>query len=110
VARAVYSVGFVEYTHDTPNASYDVPDGFTAVIRQISGTQEVGTYDLAVIIQNSEAAPGLTIWQQTGIGALTYVAAEGRWVVPGGGIITIDASAVGSTPSFYVGGYLLRND
>lgn len=110
MARAVYSQAFIEYTHETPNNVFDVPEGFTAVIRQISTFQEIGGYSFQVVIQNSDEAPGLYIWSITGVSALESQATEGRWVVPSEGVIQVLASTVGSTPSFYVGGYLLRND
>lgn len=105
----VFSSPFVQYTSASPNSSFIVPDGFTAVVRQISGNQDVGDYIVWVSIQDSIAAPQLTIWQETAVGAFVNWAAEGRWVVPQGGVIVVHTTALGTSPSFYVGGYLLRN-
>lgn len=110
MTRTVYSSAFIEYTAETPNNSFAVPEGFTAVVRQLSCYQEIGAYDFQVYIQNSAEAPALIIWAVTGVSAITSEATQGRWVVPGEGIITVIASAIGSSPSFYAGGYLLRND
>jgi hypothetical protein len=105
----VYSAPFIQYTPDTPNGSFAVPAGFTAVVRQISIVQGIGGYSWACNIQDSEAAPELTIAAGTDIGVNVVDAREGRWVVPGGGIISAIASAVGDSVSIYVGGYLLTN-
>lgn len=105
----VYSAPFIQYTASTPNQSFLVPEGFTAVVRQISVAQEIADWYAYVNIQDSEAAPDLTIWLGVAAGAETYVAGEGRWVVPEGGLITLGYGTLGTIPSGYVGGYLLRN-
>lgn len=105
----VFSQAFIQYTHSTPNEAFEVPSGFTAVIRQISVAQEIGSWYAYVNIQDSEAAPVLTVWIEEAAAVVNYAAGEGRWAVPGGGIITLGISTIGSVPSGYVGGYLLRN-
>jgi hypothetical protein len=105
----VYSAAFIQYTHDEPNAQFEVPANFTAVIRQISIIQDIGAYEANVFIQDSIEAEGLAIFTATDVGALTQLQQEGRWVCPAGGFITLGLSSVGDTPSAYVGGYLLRN-
>ena len=105
----VYSSAFIEYTAETPNSSFAVPEGFTAVIRQLSLYQEIGGWVGECYIQNSEEAPGVVIWAGSAVGAVGYLATEGRWVCPGGGVITIAVSELGTSPSFYCGGYLLTN-
>lgn len=105
--RPVYSAAFIEYTSDAPNASFEVPPGYTAVIRQVSAAQNIGGWTFAVVIQNSEIAPELTVYEGAQDGAINYVAQEGRWVCPGGGIISVSLSSLGSSVSVYVGGYLL---
>lgn len=106
-ARPVYSSPFIQYTSETPNDQYEVPSGFTAVIRQISIAQPDLATGWWVYIQDSPEAPGLTIATGELSGFMNYGAAEGRWVVPEGGIITVNLESLGSTPSCYVGGYLL---
>ena len=105
----VYSAAFVQYTPSTPNLEYEVPAGFTAVVRQISGVQEVGATAMYVQIRDSVDAPALTIAQDYDYGAYESWIVEGRWVVPENGLITFGASTIGSQLSAYVGGYLLRN-
>lgn len=105
----VFSSAFVQYTPDTPNLVYEVPASFTAVVRQISGVQEVGATVMYVTIQDSVDAPELTISQVYDYGAFQTWSVEGRWVVPGNGLIQFHASTIGSQLSAYVGGYLLRN-
>lgn len=105
----VYSGAFIQYTPSTPNTAFDVPEGFTAVIRQISAAQDIGGWILNVFIQDSEAAPGLVIAELGQVGSVNYAAQEGRWVCPGGGIISVSLTELGSDVAIYVGGYLLRN-
>lgn len=105
----VYSTPFVQYTPDTPIDSYEVPEGFTAIIRQVSVTQEAGAYSFAVYIQDSAEAPALIVSSGEGTGLYNNARDTGRWVVPAGGIITIAVSALFGSLNMYVGGYLLQN-
>lgn len=105
----VYSAAFVEYTESTPNNSFDVPDGFTAVIRYLSCYQEIGAYGLLGYVANSEAAPALIFAANASILSGELYQWAGRVVVPGGGVITIDLSTIGDGVSIYCGGYLLQN-
>jgi hypothetical protein len=108
VARYVYSTPFIEYTPETPNDQYEVPEGYVAVIRQISVTQADLACGWWVYIQNSPEAPGVNIATGELTGFFNYGSAQGRWVCPGGGIITANLQTLGSEPNFYVGGYLLE--
>jgi len=105
----VYSAPFILYTNAAPNTSFIVPAGFTAVVRQISGYQTIGGWEMAVAFQNSEAAPSYVVAWLGQAGDFNYVAQEGRWVLGEGGIMDCGVSELGSTFSFYVGGYLLAN-
>jgi hypothetical protein len=105
----VFSSALVQYTASTPNAQFEVPSGFTAVVRQISVVQDVGGYDAGVYIQDSAEAPGLLIAQAIGVDIYEVWQQEGRWVVTEGGFVTLSLSTVGSQAYGYVGGYLLRN-
>lgn len=105
----VFSAAFIQYTSAEPNGAFDVPAGFTAVIRQISAAQDIGGWILTVYIADVAGGPGLKIAEIGQTGSVNYVAQEGRWVVPGGGAIAMDLSSLGSDVHVYVGGYLLRN-
>lgn len=105
----VFSSAFIEYTPSTPNTSFEVPEGFVAVVRQISAAQDIGDWLLQVAISNSLAAPELVIAILAQVGDVNYVAQEGRWVVPPGGTVDVALSAIGSSTWIYVGGYLLRD-
>lgn len=106
----VYSAQFIVYTTDTPNEVYDVPVGFTAVVRQVTMFQDIGGYTFFAGFTNAVGAPGCAF---VGLGGFTEFVSqswEGRVVVPGGGQIYIGISELGSAPAAYVGGYLLRNE
>jgi hypothetical protein len=105
----VFSAQFIVYTSATPNNSFEVPAGFTAVVRDVSGWQEFGAWILQLHIQNSASAPACIVWAGLADGTSNALHEEGRWVCPAGGFISVDASSLGSNPNFYVGGYLLRN-
>lgn len=105
----VYSQAFILNTDAAPNTEFEVPSGYTAVIRQITITVETGVAYFEVRIANSLIAPyvAIAIW-----GAPVNLATQsfqGRWVVAGGGIITLYQDILGVGGGTYVGGYLLRN-
>lgn len=105
----VYSTQFIVYTNETPNTQFDVPAGNTAVIRYWSVQQDIGGYSFTLAALNSVDAPQYTLDYSEDIGVGLVYRNSGRIVVPGGGIIGIGLSAVGSNTSIYVGGYLLQN-
>lgn len=105
----VYSAQFIIYTPSTPNTTFDVPEGYTAVIRQVTVVQDIGAYALYVYIQNSPEAPGLQVVSIAGADAYTNYSEETRIVVPGGGTISVDLVDAGTSFNVYVGGYLLQN-
>jgi hypothetical protein len=105
----VYSSQFIVYTADTPNELFDVPEGYTAIVREILGTQDIGGYAYNVEIADGAGAPYCVIYQSSTLGIFESDRAERRVVVPGGGSIKLNISAIGDSPSFYVGGYLLTN-
>jgi hypothetical protein len=86
-----------------------VPEGFTAVVRQVTSYQDIGPYDLGVFFRVSLGADSIQFVALQAVSAASTAEWQGRVVVPGGGQIFILYSALGSTPQFYVGGYLLRN-
>lgn len=63
-----------------------------------------------MFIQDSDADPALAIFLDYQAGIANYLKAEGRWVCPPGGTISLVMSDFGSAPSCYVGGYLLTGD
>lgn len=110
MARAVYSTQFIVYTSATPNLSYEVEEGFTAVMRDAASAQDIGGYVLQVGFQNSPEAPACFPVAVGAAGVANYAQWTGRIVVPGGGTILAALSELGDAPYVYVGGYLLRND
>lgn len=105
----VYSAQFIVYTSETPNETFDVPTGFTAIVREILGTQDIGGYAYNVAIADGPGAEYCVIYLSSTLGVFQGDRAERRVVVPGGGSIKLNISSIGDAPSFYVGGYLLRN-
>lgn len=105
----VYSAQFIVFTHDSPNNEFAVPEGYTAVIRDVSASQDIGGYTFSVGIVNAAGAPECTVIFLSGFSEFVTQAVQRHIVVPGGGFILVHASSIGSSPSFYVGGYLLRN-
>lgn len=105
----VYSQQLIVYTAETPNTEFEVPAGQTAVVRQVSGYQDIGGYVFRMYIQDSLEAPPCVVYAANDVGVAASFATEGRWVVPPGGIVAIFISSLGDTPCFYVGGYLLQN-
>jgi hypothetical protein len=106
----VFSAQFIAYTNDSPNAQFEVPEGFTAVVRDITLWVSAGGRYATVGFQNSSIAP--TVWfawlQQETLGGSSQW--TGRVVVPGGGFINLDTDGITLSDAVYVGGYLLRNN
>lgn len=110
MARAVYSQQFILYGPETGATVFAVPDGFTAVVRELSVYQEIGAYDVSFTISDSAEAPLTVVWSAHDVGALTQSNVQGRWVVPENGLMQFFLSAFGDQVALYAGGYLLRND
>lgn len=105
----VFSAAFIEYTESTPNLTFEVPEGFTAVIRQVATVQTTGAYAFGLYIQNSDEAPALQVIADSSAGVYNTYQWQGRIVCPGGGIITAYVNNILDELQVYVGGYLLRN-
>lgn len=105
----VFSAPFILYTDGTPNNSFLVPEGFTAVVREVDVTTELGASAFVVYTADSEEAPGVAFVYLTTEGALQSQHWEGRVVVPGEGFIGLGQYTLGVGATAYVGGYLLRN-
>lgn len=105
----VYSAAFIQYTSETPNLTFEVPAGFTAVARYGTVLQDIGTYGSAFYLKDSEAAPALFFDYASDLGVLEIHDWSGRIVVPEGGILGALLTELGAAPNVYLGGYLLRN-
>lgn len=105
----VFSAPLIQYTNATPNTSFEVPSGFTAVARFAAITQDYGGYAAGWYIQDSEAAPGIFFDYTSDLGLLECHQWQGRVVVPEGGFFGFTSSEFGSSLNAYLGGYLLRN-
>lgn len=105
----VYSSQFVMYTDGSPNTTFEVPSGYTAVVRQITTAVTAGDTLCSVNIQNSALADAVPIYIKQLTGLLQTDSAEGHWVCPAEGLIDVYQQTFGVGLSIYVGGYLLRN-
>lgn len=105
----VFSSQFIVYSDSTPNSSFIVPAGFTAVIRDMTGYANVSATLLHLLIGDSSLAPAVTVASIELAGVGTYGQWTGRVVVPEDGIIEIYSGSLVSGLQVYVGGYLLRN-
>jgi hypothetical protein len=109
VAQSVYSTQFIVYGDGGGTEAFEVPTGFTAVIRQMSWTVQASASLFSVNISDSEAAPEIAIDIRTISAFYETQHQEGRWVVPEGGFISLYVETIGSDAVVYIGGYLLRN-
>lgn len=107
--RPVYSQGFIYYSDATPNTSFEVPAGFTAVIRDFTLWTNLGASQAQIDIQNDEEAPIVRCAYLYTVGVTSYAQWTGRVVVPAMGLITLSINSADLESSMYVGGYLLRN-
>jgi len=105
----VFSTGFLYYTDSTPNEHYEVPPGFTAVLRDVQVYTGGGAATLYVAVRASAAAPFCNVIALGTLGVNTSAQWTGRVVVNEGGFIDIGVSSLGASDSAYLGGYLLRN-
>ena len=105
----VYSAQFINYTDSSPNTLFDVPSGYTAVVRDIGFWCGGGESLIVVYFGNSPLAPEVTIAGTTQFGVNTLYHWSGRCVVPGGGVIGLYQQTLGVGATAYVHGYLLAN-
>ena len=105
----VYSQAFILYTDSTPNLSFDVPEGFTAVVRQITAYTSLGGLQVVAYVL-PEGGPATAVFAANNlVGVNAAWAWEGRVVQEGPGTVGINVSSEALDSSVYVGGYLLRN-
>lgn len=105
----VFSSQFILNNSTTGYSSFEVPAGFTAVIRDFSCYTIVGVSLAQILVQNSSVAPPIVVASLGELGVNVYAQWQGRVVVPAGGLIDQNLEFTGDGPDTYVGGYLLRN-
>lgn len=105
----VYSVPFVYYTDTYPNTEFEVPAGYTAVVRQWSAYLEAGGVVVQIQLFNADGALATVFDTQTAEGIVQQLQGRGHWVAPAGYVIKFYSPSIGSGVAGYVGGYLLRN-
>ena len=105
----VFSAAFVIYTEDTPNDSFEVPSGFTAVIRDFDLSGNLADVGAQLYFKNSEAAPACFFHAETSLVVSSGFQWRGRVVVPSGGICGFTLTSFGTSVCAYMGGYLIRN-
>jgi len=105
----VYSVPLIIYTEATPNESFDVPSGYTIVVREIDYYCALGGGSMAASIELAGSGAPCTFAALN----VSGINASGQWTgrVPltEGGTLAIDVTHLGTGDSIYVGGYLLQN-
>lgn len=105
----VYSAQFINYISTDGDTEFEVPPGFTAVVRYASYYDDLGAGFAYVYYQNSIDAPAIVFVALNVIGVNQLAAQHMRVVIPENGIITLVTASLGEGPQVYVGGYLLRN-
>jgi hypothetical protein len=108
--RAVYSVSLIEYTEATPNTSFEVPMGFTAVVREVDLYAELGEEICSMYIQAPGAEVGIGFMARSATGANTSQQWTGRAVVPENYTINLNVENFGAYSAVLVSGYLLTNN
>lgn len=105
----VFSQGFIYYTEDAPNTTFEVPAGFTAVVRDWDLWVEAEAGGFQLEVATGAGAPYVAVDGIVTLAALTAYHFRGRVVVPAGGTILYNQDTLGVGATSYVGGYLLRN-
>jgi hypothetical protein len=105
----VYSAPLILYTDDTPNTSFLVPAGFTAIIRQVVFWNQVADNYFICFLFGAGASEGVVFAAFTGISLNSAQQWEGRVVAPEGYTIECESGGLATGTTIYVGGYLLRN-
>lgn len=110
MSRPVYSAQFIVYTDAAPNSEFEVPEGFTAVVRQCTLFTQLGAANAQPFFSDAPGAPGVTFASLTTAGVAQADQWQGHVVVPGGGFIVLNINTILAGSQFYAGGYLLRDD
>lgn len=94
-------------TDTTQNQTFEVPAGFTAIVREVDVIGEASAVTFSAYIKNSSIAPACTFYLATDAGVTVHLQWTGRVCVGGGGFVGIAWSSIGVSLNAYVGGYLL---
>jgi hypothetical protein len=105
----VYSQGFIYYGAPGDAATFEVPEGFTAILREASIYTLAGGTLFNVYLVGGALSDVVTVASLNILGIAQYGQWQGRVVVPEGTIIGSFIADLGSNPQVYLGGYLLRN-
>jgi hypothetical protein len=105
----VFSAAFIVQQPSASNTHFEVPPGFTAVVRDFTVACLYGGTLTSLYIQDSSVAPAVTIAYLEVAGVGQSAQWQGRIVVPENGFISVYIADLSSGANTYVGGYLLRN-
>lgn len=105
----VYSVPFIIYAPGAPNNSFEVPSGYTAVVREFDLYTELGGTQATCQLYNTVAPVYVNFAALLAVGAVTTAQWRGHVAVPGGYIIALNVDGLSTGDSAFVGGYLLQN-
>lgn len=105
----VFSSQLLLWTSSTPNLSFEVPAGFTAVVRDVQAYSLAGGTGLRVFLQSGGVGPPVYVASLQAIGENVSAQWQGRVVAYAGDTINLDVAELGADDTVYVGGYLLRN-
>jgi len=105
----VYSVPLILYAAATPNESFEVPSGFTVVVRDIELYTGVGDSLLTVALWAPGAPAYINFAALNAVGINSSAQWRGHVALPEGYTVGLDISEIGAGDTAYVGGYLLRN-
>ena len=105
MARAVYSQAFVLYSEDTPNDTFDVPEGFSIVVRQASVVTTIGITVVTINVADGPGAEYIAVAALKTAGAFSDDERQGRWCASEGGSVKIFQQTLGVGAYVYVGGY-----
>ena len=108
MAERVYSVPFIYYTNVTPNVDFEIPEGVTAVIRDIDVYTELGASSAIVAIGNPAAGVYLNFASISLIGAGVTGSWRGRVIATAPYHVLLDVASLDTNGCIYVGGYLLQ--
>jgi hypothetical protein len=105
----VYSTAFIEHTSTTPNTEFEVPAGFTAILRDVILYTEVGDEDASVGYYTATSGERIVVCALQALAINGTAEWQGRAVVTEGETILLIADGLALYSSVYVGGYLLQN-
>ena len=107
--RPVYSAPFILYTDDTPNTEFEVPAGFTAIVREVIVYSQLGEDVVSIGFYQPGSEYRVVFYGSETYAVNTSNPWSGRVVIDEGGLIEMQITDVSTYSSVYVGGYLLTN-